>query len=131
VDGISITQHWLIPEHKKPKIFSPHPTLSAERIRERTQYVWDQFYSWRHLWERSAVVKSLRSRVAFMLISKLSPECATPASRRTAPACNGPRAGRATSASVRKMMLASPWRARDADVRRNRRPRALARDLQS
>jgi radical SAM superfamily enzyme YgiQ (UPF0313 family) len=71
VDGISITQHWLIPENKKPKIFSPHPTLSAERIRERTQYVWDQFYSWRHLWARSAVVKSLRSRVAFMLISKL------------------------------------------------------------
>ena len=71
VDGVPITKHWLIPEARRPKIFSPHPTLSAEEIRTRTQGVWDQFYSWRSVWLRSRVVQSLKSRVAFMLVSKL------------------------------------------------------------
>ena len=45
--------------------------MSAEEIRQRTQRVWDQFYSVKSIWRRSTVVKSLRSRVAFLLISKL------------------------------------------------------------
>ena len=71
IDGVSVTQHWLIPEQRKPKIFAPHPTMSAEEIRERTQRVWDQFYSWRSVWSRSRVVTSLRARLAFVLVSKL------------------------------------------------------------
>ena len=71
VDGVSITQHWLIPEHKRPKLFHAHPTMSLEDIRTRTQGAWDRFYSWRNVWERAHVVESLKSRVAFMLISKL------------------------------------------------------------
>ena len=35
VDGVSITQHWLIPEDKRPKLFTPHPTMSLEEIRVR------------------------------------------------------------------------------------------------
>jgi radical SAM superfamily enzyme YgiQ (UPF0313 family) len=71
VDGIPITQHWLIPEHKRPKIFAAHPTMTSEEIRTRTQGVWDEFYNWQRIWHRSGVVRSLRARVAFVLISKL------------------------------------------------------------
>ena len=71
VDGIPVTRHWLIPESRRPKLFTPHPTLSLEEIRVRTQRVWDQFYSWRRVWARSRVVRSMRSRIAFMLLSKL------------------------------------------------------------
>jgi radical SAM superfamily enzyme YgiQ (UPF0313 family) len=72
VDGVPITRHWLIPEEIRPKVFTPHPTLSAEEIRVRTQGAWDRFYSWRNVWVRSgAAVTSLRSRLAFVLISKL------------------------------------------------------------
>jgi hypothetical protein len=68
---VPVTQHWLIPEHRRPKIFSPHPTMTAEQIRTRTQRVWDEFYSWSAVWGRSSVVTSMRARLAFVLVSKL------------------------------------------------------------
>ena len=71
VNGRPISRYWLIPQGERPKIFSPHPTLTAEEIRVRTQDVWDQFYSVRQVWARSRVVKSLRNRLAFLLLSKL------------------------------------------------------------
>ena len=45
--------------------------MGAEEIRQRTQGVWDEFYSLRNVWERAHVVKSLKARLAFVLISKL------------------------------------------------------------
>ena len=71
VDGVPITQHWLIPQEKRPKLYSPHPTMSLEEIRVGTQAAWDRFYSWRAIWKRAHVVESMRSRLAFVLISKL------------------------------------------------------------
>src|SRR4051812_26862019 len=71
VDGISITQHWLIPEPQRPKLYTAHPSMSLEQIRVGTQGAWDQFYSWRRIWARSRVVESIRARVMFVLISKL------------------------------------------------------------
>jgi len=71
VDGIPVTTHWLIDEAKRPKIYMPHPTMSSDEIRWRTQKVWDDFYSFRRVWDRSRVVKSVRSRLAFVLVSKL------------------------------------------------------------
>src|SRR5204863_7221762 len=71
VDGVSVTQHWLIPEHKRPKLFVDHPTMPLEEIRNRTQGAWDRFYSWRNVWARSGVVESMKARIAFVLISKL------------------------------------------------------------
>jgi radical SAM superfamily enzyme YgiQ (UPF0313 family) len=71
VDGIPITQHWLIPQDRRPKLYAPHPIMSLEEIRVGTQRAWDHFYSWGQVWRRSGVVKSLRARVAFVLISKL------------------------------------------------------------
>src|SRR5262249_56101130 len=72
VEGVPLTQHWLIPEHRRPRLFTPHPTMSLEEIRVGTQRAWDRFYSWRDVWARSPVVESMRARVTFVLISKLS-----------------------------------------------------------
>src|SRR5258708_32574359 len=71
VDGVSGTRHWLIPQENRPKLYAPHPTLSLEEIRQRTQGAWDSFYSWPRIWHRSRVVKSLRNRLAFVMGSKL------------------------------------------------------------
>jgi hypothetical protein len=71
VDGVSITQHWLIADERRPKLFSAHPTMSLEEIRVGTQGAWDQFYSWRRIWARSRVVESVRSRIMFVMVSKL------------------------------------------------------------
>ena len=71
VNGIPITRHWLIPKHQRPKLYSAHPLMSQEDIRCGTQGAWDRFYSWRHVWERSRVVTSLKARLAFVLVSRL------------------------------------------------------------
>jgi hypothetical protein len=71
INGIPITQHWLMDEASRPKIYMEHPTMSADEIRTRTQGVWDRFYSWDRAWERSKILKSYKSRVAFVLCSKL------------------------------------------------------------
>ena len=71
VDGVPITRHWLIPQERRPKVYSPHPVMSPDEIRQNTQRVWDRFYSMRSIWARAHVVKSLRARLAFVLVSKL------------------------------------------------------------
>jgi radical SAM superfamily enzyme YgiQ (UPF0313 family) len=71
VDGIPISRYWLIPAARRPKMFTPHPSMSADEIRERTQGVWDRFYDWGNIWKRSDCVKSIRGRLAFLFISKL------------------------------------------------------------
>jgi radical SAM superfamily enzyme YgiQ (UPF0313 family) len=71
VDGVPLTRYWLIPSGKRPKIYTPHPTMSPEEIRAGTQVAWDHFYSLRAVWKRSTAVKSLKARIAFVLLSKL------------------------------------------------------------
>ena len=71
IEGVPITRHWLIPQRSRPKLYTPHPVMSPDEIRRRTQGVWDQFYSLPNVWERSKCVKSLKARLAFVLISKL------------------------------------------------------------
>ena len=71
INGIPVTRHWLIPQALRPKIFSPHPVMSAEEIRLRTQSVWERFYSLGFIWKRSRFLKSLRGRLTFILISKI------------------------------------------------------------
>jgi radical SAM superfamily enzyme YgiQ (UPF0313 family) len=71
IAGIPLTRHWLIPRGLRPKIYSPHPVMSAEEIRQRTQKVWDDFYTLKSIMRRSHCVRSLKSRLAFLLISKL------------------------------------------------------------
>jgi radical SAM superfamily enzyme YgiQ (UPF0313 family) len=72
VDGIPITQHWLIPEPRRPKLYTEHPHMALEEIRVGTQGAWDEFYSLPRVWARaSKSVKSTKGRLAFVLISKL------------------------------------------------------------
>jgi radical SAM superfamily enzyme YgiQ (UPF0313 family) len=71
VNGVPLTRYWLIPAAVRPKMFSPHETMSADEIRERTQAVWDNFYSMFAIWERSKCLSTMRGRLAFLFISKL------------------------------------------------------------
>ncbi len=71
VDDVPLTRYWLIPSSRRPKIYAPHPAMSANEIRERTQGAWDQFYSLPNIWQRSSCVRSVKGRLAFVLISKL------------------------------------------------------------
>jgi radical SAM superfamily enzyme YgiQ (UPF0313 family) len=71
VDGIPITRYWLIPGHRRPKLYIPHPTMSADEIRRRTQRVWDSYYRLPEIWKRAQCVKSLKARLAFVFVSKL------------------------------------------------------------
>ena len=71
VGDVPITRYWLIPIEVRPKMFTPHPSMSSDEIRERTQRVWDRFYEWGPIWRRSACTPNLRSRIAFIFLSKL------------------------------------------------------------
>jgi hypothetical protein len=72
VGTIPLARYWLIPSANRPKIYSPHPAMSADEIRQRTQATWDEFYRLPHIWKRSSgCVTSLKARIAFVLISKL------------------------------------------------------------
>jgi radical SAM superfamily enzyme YgiQ (UPF0313 family) len=71
IEGIPLTRYWLLPGHRRPKLYMPHPEMSAEDIRQRTQGVWDDFYRFRNIWERAACTPSLKARLAFVFISKL------------------------------------------------------------
>ncbi|MGE0451123.1 MAG: radical SAM protein [Vicinamibacterales bacterium] len=71
VEGVPVTTHWLIPPAKRPKLYTPHPAMTIDEIRMRTQQVWDTYYSWTAIWRRAQIVRSVKSRLAFVLISKL------------------------------------------------------------
>jgi radical SAM superfamily enzyme YgiQ (UPF0313 family) len=71
IGGIPITRRWLIPHADRPKLYCPHPVMTAEEIRERTQEVWDRYYTMPAIWRRSRFLKSIKSRLAFIMISKI------------------------------------------------------------
>jgi radical SAM superfamily enzyme YgiQ (UPF0313 family) len=71
VDGVPVTRYWLIPATTRPKMFMPHPLMNSQEISTRTQGVWDRFYSFSSIWKRSDCTPNLRSRIAFVFLSKL------------------------------------------------------------
>jgi radical SAM superfamily enzyme YgiQ (UPF0313 family) len=71
VDGTPYTRYWLIPPDARPKMFIPHPSMSSEELRVRTQGVWDSFYDFKSIWARSSCASKLKDRLAFVFISKL------------------------------------------------------------
>jgi hypothetical protein len=71
IAGIPLTRHWLIPQANRPKVYIPHPTMSADEIRARTQKTWDEFYTLKAIWARSTCVRTMKARLAFVLISKI------------------------------------------------------------
>ena len=72
VNGIPVSRHWLIPQAQRPKVYMDHPAMTPDEIRQRTQAVWDRFYSFGSIWKRSrGAVTSIKARLAFVLISKI------------------------------------------------------------
>jgi radical SAM superfamily enzyme YgiQ (UPF0313 family) len=71
IEGQPLTRHWLIPQALRPKVYTPHPFMTSEDIRLGTEAAWDRFYSWSNIWQRSSCVRSFKSRLAFVLVSKL------------------------------------------------------------
>ena len=71
VNGIPMSRYWLMTKAERPRLFTAHPSMSAEEIRRRTQQVWSEFYEVREAWKRSAEVSGLRNRLTFVLMSKL------------------------------------------------------------
>jgi len=110
VDNIPITTHWLIPESRRPKMCIAQPTMDEQEIRARTQQVWDRFYSLRAVWARSRVLESLKSRLAFVLISKLyrSMYANTGISTDSARVKRSTRSARWLAAVARRLFVASP-----------------------
>ncbi len=110
VGGIPITRYWLIPTETRPKMFTPHPSMSSSEISERTQKVWDRFYDWKSIWERSACTPTLRARLAFMFLSKLYRQmyAGTGISTDSARKKKSKRWARWTAAQCRKIFVATP-----------------------
>jgi radical SAM superfamily enzyme YgiQ (UPF0313 family) len=71
VGEIPLTRYWLVSPEIRPKMFMPHPTMSSEELRKRTQEVWDRFYSLASIWKRSSCATSLKARLILVFISKL------------------------------------------------------------
>ncbi len=110
VDGVPITRYWLIPTETRPKMFTPHPSMSSGEISERTQKVWDRFYNWSAIWERSACTPTLRARIAFMFLSKLYRQmyAGTGISTDSARKKKSKRWARWTAAQCRRLFVSAP-----------------------
>jgi radical SAM superfamily enzyme YgiQ (UPF0313 family) len=91
VDGIPLNRFWLIPRNRRPKLYLPHPAMTPEEIRVRTQEVWNSFYRLPAVWKRSGCTTKIRDRLAYVLISKLFPQMYA----NTGLATDSARAGRA------------------------------------
>ena len=110
IAGVPLTRYWLIPSHQRPKVYTPHPTLSPDEIRRGTQSTWDRFYSIPAIWERARIVKSLKARLLFVLISKLYRQMyantgiATDSARRT----KSTRWARLIARPCRKLFVTTP-----------------------
>jgi len=71
IDGVPLTRYWLISPSHRPRVYTPHPMMTPDELRSRTQGVWDRFYALTLVWQRSRCLKSLKARLAFVLISRL------------------------------------------------------------
>ncbi len=110
VNGVPITRYWLIPTETRPKMFTPHPFMSSSEISERTQKVWDRFYDWSAIWQRSACTPTLRARIAFMFLSKLYRQmyAGTGISTDSARKKKSKRWARWTAAQCRRLFVSAP-----------------------
>jgi tRNA A37 methylthiotransferase MiaB len=110
IDGIPLTRYWLVPPSRRPKVYSPHPTLSADDIRRGTQRVWDRFYALPAVWRRSRCVRSVRARLAFVLISKLYRQryANTGIATDSARVARSARRARWLAKAVRRLFVAAP-----------------------
>jgi radical SAM superfamily enzyme YgiQ (UPF0313 family) len=70
IDGIPLTRYWLIPQTKRPKLYTPHPVMSSAEVRDRTQKAWDRFYTLPKIWKRAHRIP-WRGKLLFIFMSKL------------------------------------------------------------
>jgi len=70
IDGIPLTRYWLIPQTKRPRLYTPHPSMSPGQVRALTQHAWDRFYELWRIWHRARRIP-WRGRLVFTLMSKL------------------------------------------------------------
>jgi len=110
VEGTPITRFWLIPTAIRPKMFTPHPLMSSDEIRERTQGVWDRFYEMGSIWKRSSCTPTFRARLAFIFLSKLYRQmyAGTGISTDSARRKKSKRWARWTARQCRKIFAATP-----------------------
>ena len=111
VGSTPLSRYWLIPSSSRPKIYAPHPAMTADEIRRLTQATWDDFYRLDRIWKRSlGCVKSLRSRVAFVLISKLYRQmyANTGIATDSARVARSARRARVLAKLVRRLFVAKP-----------------------
>src|ERR1700733_11920023 len=110
VGDVPITRYWLIPISVRPKMFTPHPSMSSSEIRERTQRVWDRFYTFPAIWERSACTPTFKARIAFVFLSKLYRQmyAGTGISTDSARRKKSKRWARWTASQCRKLFQARP-----------------------
>ncbi|HVH28741.1 MAG TPA: radical SAM protein [Vicinamibacterales bacterium] len=110
VNGIPLTRYWLIPPSQRPKVYTPHPTMSADTIRQSTQDVWDRFYTLSAIWQRSTCVQSWRARIAFVIISKLYRQmyANTGIATDSARVAKSARRARWLAKAVRRLFVAAP-----------------------
>jgi radical SAM superfamily enzyme YgiQ (UPF0313 family) len=71
VKGVPVSRYWLIPSAERPRVYTPHPALTPDQIRQGTQAAWDRFYDMGTVWKRSDFLKSYKNRIAFLMLSKL------------------------------------------------------------
>jgi hypothetical protein len=111
VGAIPITRHWLIPQAQRPKVYAPHPVMTPDEIRARTQGVWDRFYGLRRVWERSRCTPTLRARLAFVLLSKLYRQmyANTGIATDSARVNRANRWARLIARPCRRLFVARPW----------------------
>jgi hypothetical protein len=109
-NGVPLTQYWLMPPAQRPKVYTTHPTMSAEDIRSGTQRAWDRFYTLPAIWRRSTCVRSLRARAAFVLISRLYRQmyAKTGAATDSARVVRSTRRARWLAKAARRLFVAAP-----------------------
>jgi radical SAM superfamily enzyme YgiQ (UPF0313 family) len=66
-----LTRYWLVPYHERPKVQVAHPTMSSSELLTHTVRAWRRFYRLGSIWRRSHVMASLKTRLLFVLASKL------------------------------------------------------------
>jgi hypothetical protein len=84
--------------------------MTADDIRRGTQQVWDRFYTLSAIWQRSTCVRTLRARLAFLLISKLYRQmyANTGIATDSARVARSARRARWLARAARRLFMASP-----------------------
>ena len=71
IAGYPLTRFWLIPASSGPRCTRRIPCCRPSRFARARSRHGTRFYSIPAIWERASIIKSLRGRLVFVMISKL------------------------------------------------------------